>query len=41
MIVDSIVKDMAWMGYPRVILKSDNGLAIAKVLTESLKAEEG
>ena len=38
LIVDSIVKDIAWTGDSRVILKSDNEPAIAKVLEESLKA---
>ena len=38
MIVKSIVEDIAWMGYSRVILMTDNKPAIVKVLQESLDA---
>lgn len=36
--VQCIVEDVLWLGYPRVILKSDNEPAIVRHLKESLKA---
>ena len=36
--VDAVVKDVLWLGYSRVILKSDNEPAIVRLLRESLKA---
>ena len=35
--VDQIVEDCRWMGYSRLILKSDNEKPIAKLVSEALK----
>ena len=35
--VDCLVKDVQWLGYSRLSLKSDNEPAILKLLTETLK----
>ena len=35
--VDAIVQSVKWLGYTRVVLKSDNEPAILKLLTESLR----
>jgi hypothetical protein len=35
--ITRIVEDIAWLGHTRMILKSDNGPAILKVLKDSLK----
>ena len=37
-VVECVVRDIEWLGYSRVILKSDNEPAIVKVLRESLKS---
>ena len=34
--VDAVVDDVLWLGYAKVILKSDNGPAIVKLLKEAL-----
>ena len=36
-VVDCLRKDLLWLGYPRVLLKSDNEPSIKKLLTEVLK----
>ena len=36
--VDEVVKDIEWLGYSKVIVKSDNEPAINKLVIESLKA---
>ena len=36
--VDCLVSDIKWLGYSKVILKSDNEPAIVKLLTETLKS---
>ena len=36
--VQRLVEDVCWLGYTRVLLRSDNELAILKLLEESLKA---
>ena len=35
--VDCLVQDVLWTGYARVLLKSDNEVAILKLLIESLR----
>ena len=35
--MDSIVDDVKWLGYTKIMLKSDNEKAILKLLTESLR----
>ena len=37
-IVDQFVNDILWLGYARVIVRSDNEAAILKVVTETLAA---
>ena len=37
-IVECIVRDVQWLGYSKVILKTDNEASIVQVLRESLKA---
>ena len=36
--VDMVVRDVLWLGYPQVVLKSDNEPAVVKVLQEALGA---
>ena len=36
--VDRLVRDIQWLGHPRIILKTDNEKAIVKLLTEVLKS---
>ena len=35
--VDALVDDAKWLGYNRVIMKSDNGPAIVKLLSKALR----
>ena len=35
--VDAIISDVVWMGYTKVMLKTDNDAAILKLLKESLR----
>ena len=35
--VDTLVADVKWLGYSRVVLKADNEPAIVKLLTEALR----
>ena len=35
--ITRVVEDIAWLGHTRLILKSDNGPVILKVLKDSLK----
>ena len=35
--VKAIIDDVIWLGYPRVVLKTDNEPAILKLLLESLR----
>ena len=37
-VVDMLVNDILWLGYSRVIIRSDNEPAIAKVVAETLEA---
>ena len=37
-VVECLVKDVQWLGYSKVVLKSDNEPAIVRVLQDSLKA---
>ena len=37
LIIDTIVKDIVWIGYSRVILKLDNWPAIVKVLRDLIR----
>ena len=36
--VDKLVEDIEWLGYNKIILKSDNEPAIVQVLRETLKS---
>ena len=37
-VIDKVVDDIGWLGHTRLLLKSDNEPAIAKLIRESLKA---
>ena len=37
-IIDRVVDECNWLGYSQITLKSDNEPAVAKVISESLKA---